>query len=429
MMKKNLEKISDNIKEFKVGEGLKILSLSTLGKGFLVIRGSIPIDFSFLKKNSQIGEVAAALLTEGTKGKTKEKIREILESRGADIHFSVNSHFLEINAECLKEDAGEIIPLLFEILLEPSFPQTSLGSLKVRRIAEETQLKKDTNEMASITLAQSIFTEGHPSYLESPDVVIKNIKSISLSDLNDFHGKVISSAPVTFAVVGDISKKETDIFSKNILRLKEREKSVLSVENQKQKFVEKTIEKNVEIADKASATILFGQPVKMSRFDKDYVPFRVGVGVLGDHGFSARLMSEIRDKQGLTYGISARLRGMKNDTHGHFEVWGTFAPSLLKKGRDLTFQEIKKWIERGVTEKELDFRKKNIIGSFKVALGTVHGLAEEIISEAENGHQKDFIDEYQELIQKVTLKEVNSAIKRHLSPDKFVIVKAGTLGS
>ncbi len=378
-MKKTLEKISDNVKEFKIAKGLKMRSLSTPHKGFLVIRGSVPIASNFLKNNSQIGEVVAVLLTEGTKGKTKEKIREVLESRGADIHFSTNSHFLEINAECLKEDVKEITGLLFEILREPNFPQTSLDFLKIRRIAEETQLKKDTNEMASVSLSQSIFTREHPSYLESHDVVIENIKLISLSDLNDFHKNVICAAPITFAVVGDISKKETDILSKGILSLKEREESVLSVENKRQKSVEKTIEKNVEIADKASVTLVFGQPIKINRFDKDYIPLRVGVGVLGDHGFSARLMSEIRDKQGLTYGISARLRGMIKETRGHFEVWGTFAPSLLKKGQDLTFKEIKKWIERGVTEEELDLRKKNIIGSFKVALGTVHGLAKEII--------------------------------------------------
>ncbi len=408
---------------------MRLLSLATPGKEFFVIRGSVPIGSFFSKKNRQIGEVAAFLLTEGTKNKTKEKIREILESRGADINFSVNSHFLEIRAECLKEDAKEIIELLFEILREPNFPASSLQSLKARRIAEESNLKKDTNEMASITLAQSIFRPEHPNYLESPEDVIANIKSISVSDLGDFHKKVISLSPVTFAVVGDISKKEMDILSKNIFSLKERQEIILTPENQNQKFIDKTIEKKVEIEDKASATLIFGQPIKMSRFDKDYIPLRVGVGVLGDHGFSARLMSEIRDKQGLTYGIAARLRGMIKETNGHFEVWGTFAPSLLKKGQDLTFKEIKKWIDRGVTEKELNLRKKNIIGSFKVALGTVHGLAEEIIFEAENGYKKDFMDEYQKAVQKVTLKEVNSAIKRYLYPDKFVIVKAGTFGS
>ncbi len=422
------KKISQNIQEFKVGKGLRLLSLPTVGKGFLVIRGSIPVGFLFSKKNRQISEIFAALLTEGAKRKTKEKIREILESRGADIHFSASSHFIEISAECLKEDAKEIIELLFEILREPSFPAASLQSLKTRRVAEESQLKKDTNEMASITLSQSIFAPEHPNYLESHDAVISNIKSVSLSDLNDFHKKVICDAPVTFAVVGDISKKETDILSKNILAMKEREEIIWAVESQKQKFPDKTVERKVEIEDKASTTLLFGQPIKINRFDKDYIPLRVGVGVLGDHGFSARLMSEIRDKHGLTYGISARLNGMNKDTLGCFEVWGTFAPALLKKGQDLTFQEIKKWIERGVTEKELDLRKKNIIGSFKVALGTVHGLAEEIIFEAENGYQKDFIDEYPKIVEKVTLKKVNSVIKRHLSPNKFVIVKAGTLG-
>ena len=100
---------------------------------------------------------------------------------------------------------------------------------------------------------------------------------------------------------------------------------------------------------------------------------------------------------------------------------------MLKKGiKALTF-ETKRFITKGATAKELALKKQTIAGSYKVGLGTTSGLATIILSNAEHNRPKQFIDDYPKLIEKITLKEVNGAIKKYLNAKKLVTIIAGSI--
>ena len=130
------------------------------------------------------------------------------------------------------------------------------------------------------------------------------------------------------------------------------------------------------MADKPNVSVIVGQPTGLKYSDPDALALRVGTAILG-RGFTGRLMANVRDKEGLTYGIGA---GLANDSlvDGEWRITANFAPQLLDKGMDSTKRELDSWYKDGVTAQELDRVKSALIGTFKVGMATTDGLVERV---------------------------------------------------
>ena len=90
-------------------------------------------------------------------------------------------------------------------------------------------------------------------------------------------------------------------------------------------------------------------------------------------------------------------------------------------------RELTKWYTEGIAPAELDYRKDNLVGSFKVSLATTEGMAASLLAAKHRGYDQTWLDQYPDKIKAITLGEVNSAIKAHLKPDSMVMIKAGTI--
>ena len=178
--------------------------------------------------------------------------------------------------------------------------------------------------------------------------------------------------------------------------------------------------------EKTSATLRIGQITKLKKTDADYIAFDCANQAFGGGSFIARLLSIIRDEEGLTYGIFARhTDDLFSD--GTWYISGTFSPDLLHKGYSSTMRELKRWVEGGITEEELKNTKSRMIGSYKIGLSTTGGLAAQILSFAERGYSPSYLDEYPKLVEDLSLDKVNSVVKKYIDPENVVTVVAGTV--
>ncbi|HKB56926.1 MAG TPA: hypothetical protein VKC51_04990, partial [Lacunisphaera sp.] len=114
-------------------------------------------------------------------------------------------------------------------------------------------------------------------------------------------------------------------------------------------------------------------------------------------------------------------------TDGDWSITATFAPALLDKGIVSTKRQLNLWYNVGVTADELDRRKDNLIGSFKVGLATTNGLAQSLLLAVQRGKDVSWLDQYPGVIRGLTLDQVNGSIKKHLKPDDMFLIKAGTV--
>src|SRR6185436_8053425 len=164
----------------------------------------------------------------------------------------------------------------------------------------------------------------------------------------------------------------------------------------------------VFMPEKTSVSVVLGQASGLKYSDPDYQALKLGTAVLGGSGFSGRLMQTVRDKEGLTYGIySSTSKDTFSD--GDWKITATFAPALLEKGLAATKRELTKWYTEGITPTELDYRKANLVGSFKVSLATTDGMAASLLTAVHRGYDQTWLDQYPQKINALTLNEVNGA--------------------
>ncbi|MCE9520216.1 MAG: insulinase family protein, partial [Verrucomicrobia bacterium] len=181
----------------------------------------------------------------------------------------------------------------------------------------------------------------------------------------------------------------------------------------------------VNIPDKASISVILGQSSGLRAGEPGWLALQAATHALG-LGFTSRLIGNVRDREGLTYGISAKL---SDDTYrpGALKIAGTFAPSLLEKGLTSTRREIEDWWKNGITADELAYHQSAMTGKFLVGLETTEGLATQLMLCAQRGFEIKWLDDFPAMVLALKLEEVNTVIKQQLDPAKMVTVKAGTV--
>ena len=182
---------------------------------------------------------------------------------------------------------------------------------------------------------------------------------------------------------------------------------------------------DVQMPGKTSVSVVMGQASGLQYRDPDYQAVRVATAILGS-GFTGRLMANVRDKEGLTYGIGASLAG-DTYTDGEWRITATFGPALLEKGIDSAKRQLTSWHADGITPAELERTKTNLIGIFEVGLATSGGVASALLSTVSRGYDLGWLDRYAPTLNALTSDQVNAAVKKHLRPENFFVVRAGTI--
>jgi zinc protease len=413
-------KIAPRITRTKTA-GIDLLVCPTGVKDVVTIKGSFP---AFNPTNPIYGELAAEMLERGTKKHDADTIAALLDKVGAQISFSLDTGNINFAARCLKKDSSQVINLLGEQLREPTFPEDEFDKLRKQKLAEAQQLRESTDAQASIAFRRAVFPAGHPQYRMTSDERIEALKKVTVADIKKFHDKYFGADYCTMVVVGDVEPaairadvKKSFADWKGGEALPAAPKSI---------SVKEAKELTVNIPGKESVSVIIGTPTGLKYSDADYLPLSVGTTVLG-RGFTGRLLSTVRDTEGLTYGIGAELVG-SGKLEQAWVISATFAPSLLRQGLASTDRELAKWCRDGITEAELEYRKSALAGSHRVSLATSGGLANVILSTVRRGLELSWIDEYPKNVAALPLKQVNGAIKRYVDPKDLVTVRAGTFG-
>lgn len=416
--------ISDQIVTSRAIDGLQLKTMKTPINDVVTLTGSILGGTQFGGiKNTAIANLTADMLDEGTTKHTKFEISERLESVGANIAFSSDNYRVRFSAHCLKQDVPLIIELLGEQLINPAFIGSNLENVKKRNIGNLKKSSENTRTRASGAFRRILYPKGHPNYSIPIDIRIADIEKTTVDNLKRFH-KNYGLGNMNLVAVGDVDGKTLENSLINAFGDWGKSKLSMPAKDSKANNVRNET-KYITMEDKTSVDMFFGAPIGIDRKHPDYYPLMLGNYILGGN-FSARLMQSVRDEKGLTYGIYSSLRGVNNGDDGYWNVWGTFSPDFLKDGKEATIEQINLWIDN-VTENELNAKKETITGSYKVGLATTGGLASQILTNVERSYPDAMLDEYPNIIKKVTLDQVNKTIKKYLSPEKLVIVAAGSI--
>ena len=421
--KSTIEKTASSYKREKVS-GIDVVSVKTSAKDFVTVAASISLgNYANENKNLMVPSLTASMLSKGTTLNDKFKFSEKLQKLGVNISINASSTKINIGFKCLKKDLDQVVSLLAEEIRNPLFDQKEFENLKQQYTGNIQQNLNDPAERGSIALTQAIYPKGNPNQNLSVEEDLANIKNATLDEVKAFYKKYFGPASMHLVIVGDTEGANLNASLKKSFR----NWNGGVVENMKFEEAKKANAKTevVTIREKPSAELYIGQYTGLKRADADYIPFFIGNYTLGA-GFAGRLMQTVRDNDGLTYNISSEIGG-NIQTGGFWFVNASFNPTLFQKGLDATMVQVQKWVNDGITQEELENKKTNLIGSFKVGMATTNGMARTILSFVERGLEPGYIEQYPKDIEKVALEQVNNAIKKYIQLDKMIVIKSGSL--
>ncbi|MBK0368691.1 M16 family metallopeptidase [Flavobacterium agrisoli] len=405
-------------------QGIDVVYVKTSAKDFVTVVGSISLgNFSNENKNDMIPSLTAEMLSQGTLFNDKFKFSEKLQKLGVTLNINASTSKVNIGFKCLSKDVDQVTTLLAEALRSPLFDKNEFENIKQQFIGNKQQNLNDPRQRGSIALTRNIYSKENPNYDLTIEEDLANIQNATLEDLKAFHKKYFGPASMHLVIAGDTDNTNFNVSLKK--SFKNWKGGVNEILNFDETVKAEAKTEVVSIAEKPSAELFIGQYTGLKRADADFIPFHIATYTLGG-GFAGRLMQTVRDNDGLTYNITSGTGG-NAVTGGYWYINASFNPSLFQKGLDATMVQVDKWIKDGITSEELENKKTNLIGSFKVGLSTTTGLSSTILSFIERGLDPEYVEQYPKDIEKVTLKDVNDAIKKYVQADKMIIIKSGSL--
>lgn len=415
--------IAERVVRTKI-DGVDVIAYPTGVKDVVTIHGSLPAGDAFAGEgNVAVPTLVGMLLDKGTATEDQFAIAEKLERVGATISFGVGTQMTTISAKCLRKDVPLVISLIAEQLRSPAFAPEELEKVKKQFAGELQRNLESTDYQAEDAFTRAIYPVGHPNRQPPPAEMLAAIKSATLDDVKAFHAKYYGPATLRFAIVGDLDVPQIQHEIGKAFAGWSGGTDV--IRPAKAGATDAPKDQVVYLPDKPSVSVVLGQATGLRYSDPDYRALQVATSIFGG-GFTGRLMSTVRDKEGLTYGIYSRL-ARDTFTDGDWSIEATFAPANLEQGLAATKRELAAWVKQGVTDQELANKKGDIVGTFKVSLATTDGMASALLNAVHRGYDVTWLDEFPKQIESLTTSQVNGAIKKYLKPDSLFLVKAGTV--
>jgi zinc protease len=352
---------------------------------------------------------------------------DAMSSLGATISASISDGVLTIFVRADGAVFNKVLPLVESMLLEPHFNKDELKRIKQTVTNAIKESKENTRAIAHEQLRNAFYGKQDRRYTFDEDALIDAIKTITPKDLQALHKKVCS---LTWTCSLLANPANSELAQKSVKKIKKNSKRSTSGLGIHQQLPPQPSLVLKDVPSKQNIDFSIGAPVPITLHHPDYIPLSFGLAVLGKWGgFTGRLMSTVREKEGLTYGIYAKTETFFIEEQGYWRIMSFFAPEKSLQGLTSTFREIKKLYKDGITEGELKL--------FKQILNTGQVLQNDSLSSQLNDlhgyHFQGFtlkeIAEHKNRIHSLTVNEVNEAIKLYLNPGDLTVSGAGPIAS
>lgn len=416
---------ASRIHRTELANGAALLVVENAASPIVSLRGSLRAGSFFdpLEKPG-LARLTAEMLERGSLHHSKLEIAGALEAVGAELEFSADTFTVEIAGRALAQNVQLLLATLGESLREPSFPADELEKLKQQTIAALQEQQTNTRYRAYERLTQLIFAPTNPFYLPDVEHLIESIKTINVEDIKDFYAEHYGARSLILSIAGRVQADFVSQLFSGLFADFAGPRAATEIE------VTDPLPQNglrreiVELKEKANVDVLLGSAAPLRRDSPDYYSALLANNALGESTLSSRLGLVVRDREGLTYGISSRFRA-PSLAAGPWYVTVSVNPHNVPKAIDSALGVLREYVLQGITPDELANEKSSAVGSFKVSLANTSGIAEALWEAEFYGLGVDYIDRFGQMIERVTKEEVNDAIRKFFRPDDLTIVMAG----
>jgi zinc protease len=371
-----------------------------------------------------VAQMTANMLTQGTQRRSAREIAETIDFIGGMLEASPGKDFSTIKLNIVKKDLDTGLDLMSDVILHPAFQGDELDRQRQQLLSNLTVQYSDPEFLASVVFGRVVY--GSSPYGWPQEGTPETVQKLTREDLVKFRDSNYAPDQALLALAGDIAPEAA--FSAA-------EKYFGAWQSQPQRDVASAPPQPAAISgqhiwliDKPDAvqTQIRVGTLGIRRNDPDYFPVRVMNQIFGG-GYNSRLNTEVRVKNGLTYGAYSRFSA--NRYAGSFGV-GTFTRTAATvQATKLVADLLTKMANGDVSPAELDMSRDYLAGVYPIQAETAERVADLVLSVAEFNLPADYNSTYQDKIRGVTLAEVQQAAQRYLETKDLDIVLAGNVSA
>ncbi|TDQ16482.1 putative Zn-dependent peptidase [Algoriphagus boseongensis] len=403
-----------NPTEFHTSNGIKVFLFSTPlleAVKIEVICKSSKLHLPLSK--FQVPSFTLQLLTEGTQRFSEEELSEFFDFHASEVHPFSGFSQEGINLLTTKKHLNSVLPVFLSLFIEAIFPEEKIQKKKaLRKIGLKMEREKNASR-ASMLFRNCLFGSQHPYGQETLE---SHLDEVNREDLLDYYQTKLWNKAEIF-VSGDFNSEE-------ILKLME-ELSAIPKVDLESKIAEYSIEGiescQEEKPDSVQTSIRLGN-WSIPKNHPDYIPLTVFNTVLGGY-FGSRLIKNIREDKGHTYGIFSSLGEI--DDHNYWVI----SADVQKQFRQEVLEEIDKEIrllcEVPLDEDELELVRNYLIGQMLGKFSNAFDLVDRFKAVHFSGEDFSFYQRQLEFFRKFNSSDILEIGKKYFSKEKFIEVLVG----
>jgi zinc protease len=398
--------------------GLKLALLPKKTRGETV-KVQVRLDFGTaqaLRGQRTAGEQLLRSIASGTQHHTRAQIHD--RANALKSEFSVTGRAWQVQASLgsTRSNLAAALDLTAEVLREPAIPASEFEQQVHNQLGELAQAATDPTALGVTALWR-----GTQSY--EPDDVrysadfgqqAELVKALPREALATFHERFWGADHGEIAVVGDF---DADAVQAQLTRLFGDWVSASPYERLPIPGATKQgLHLVTQVPDKANAFILGTLSLPLQDTDPDYPALVVAAQVLGGGTFESRLVTRLRQKEGLSYGAGAALQASDFEPHGSLDFYAIFAPQNRARVEQAFAEELARFTSQGITAAELAAARQSIAASARTDRANDAGVAEAWTHWLQAGRSYAFAGDLEARIAALTLEQVDAAIRKWLDP-------------
>ena len=379
------------------------------------------IDFSFdsgqvAENLSLIASTVNLMLTEGTKNYSSAKLNRILDYHGTFCNQYTEKDRAGIVIYLMNRYLEKILEIASEFLFQPAFPYRELRALMKKRLRWYLVEKEKVANIAMDQFYESVFGKEHPY---GRQVVQDDFHILDPDMLKDFHAKHYVPEKLAVIVSGKIPEDTVRLLNKYFGQIHIKGADVTS----RAIPIKPELTKQVHIEKKGAVqtAVRIGSPA-INKLHPDYPGVKVVDVILGGY-FNSRLMKNIREEKGLTYGIHSVITSLKQTG---FKVISTeVSKKSTQKAIEEIYREIRSLQESPAEEEELEIVRNFMLGEMVRMFDGPFAMAESFRSVWEFGLDNSYYYRLAGKIKSIEPDEITSLAKSYYNIDDMYQITAG----
>ena len=391
------------------------------------VQASLTLRFG--DENSLVGknataQMTSALLSRGTRTKTRQQLQDEMQKLNATINIGGGLQTASANISTTAENLIPAMRLAMEMLRDPAFPESDFDQIRKQRIAAIDRSRTEPGTLVTEALQSDLspYPRSDVRHVRTIDEEIEDLNKVTLDDVKSFHQKFYGASHGELVVVGKFDGGAVQQEAATLLGSWQSQSPYQRIINNYKDV--QLINTKIETPDKENAQLSAGQRIRMRDSDPGYAAMLMADYMFGG-GITARLPDRVRNREGYSYSVSSSFTAPVEGDAAVFSASAISNPTNTPNVEASLLDELRKTLRDGFTAAELAAAKKAIRDDRIGARSSDGGLMNLITAREQYQRTLAWDEQLDAKLHALTLEQVNSAFRRYVDASKISIVKGG----